>query len=206
VVSDAAITALVVLGFAVMLVRRRGIATLLVSAQAMLLGIAALSLAGDRPADFLVAAIILLVRAVALPALLTFTRRRTPEPYLVIPATTVVARLVLAAAVVLIAAVSIPPLGLGDRAAEHGAVALLCLGIAIVVMRRPALLQVLGILVAENGIYLLAISVPGGLPFVIELGVLFDLVLVVTVAAAFTHKIHGEVGSGDTDLLRVLRD
>ncbi|HEX2706993.1 MAG TPA: hypothetical protein VHM66_03180 [Solirubrobacterales bacterium] len=204
--SPAAITALVVLGFAVMLVRRRGIATLLVSAQAMLLGIAALSLAGDRPADFLVAAIILLVRAVALPALLTFTRRRTPEPYLVIPATTVVARLVLAAAVVLIAAVSIPPLGLGDRAAEHGAVALLCLGIAIVVMRRPALLQVLGILVAENGIYLLAISVPGGLPFVIELGVLFDLVLVVTVAAAFTHKIHGEVGSGDTDLLRVLRD
>lgn len=205
-VSPAAITALVVLGFAVMLVRRRGIATLLVSAQAMLLGIAALSLAGDRRADFLVAAIILLVRAVALPALLAFTRRRTPEPYLVVPATTVVARLVLAAAVVLIAAASIPPLGLGDRAAEHGAVALLSLGIAIVVMRRPALLQVLGILVAENGIYLLAISVPGGLPFVIELGVLFDLVLVVTVAAAFTHKIHGEVGSGDTDLLRVLRD
>lgn len=204
--SPAAITALVVLGFAVMLVRRRGIATLLVSAQAMLLGIAALSLAGDRRADFLVAAIILLVRAVALPALLAFTRRRTPEPYLVVPATTVVARLVLAAAVVLIAAASIPPLGLGDRAAEHGAVALLSLGIAIVVMRRPALLQVLGILVAENGIYLLAISVPGGLPFVIELGVLFDLVLVVTVAAAFTHKIHGEVGSGDTDLLRVLRD
>jgi len=205
-VSPAAITALVVLGFAVMLVRRRSIATLLVSAQAMVLGVAALSLARGRPADFLVAAIILLVRAVALPALLTFTRRRTPEPYLVIPATTVLVRLVLAATVVLIAAASIPPLGLGDRPAEHAAVALLSLGIAIVIMRRPALLQVLGILVAENGIYLLAISVPGGLPFVIELGVLFDLVLVVTVAAAFTHKIHGEVGSGDTDLLRALRD
>jgi hydrogenase-4 component E len=205
-VSPAAITALVVLGFAVMLVRRRSLATLLVSAQAMVLGVAALSLARGRPADFLVAAIILLVRAVALPGLLTFTRRRTPEPYLVIPATTVLVRLVLAATVVLIAAASIPPLGLGDRAAEHAAVALLSLGIAIVVMRRPALLQVLGILVAENGIYLLAISVPGGLPLVIELGVLFDLVLVVTVAAAFTHKIHGEVGSGDTDLLRALRD
>ena len=204
--NPAAITALVVLGFAVMLVRRRSLATLLVSAQAMVLGIAALSLARGRPADFLVAAIILLVRAVALPALLTFTRRRTPEPYLVIPATTVLVRLVLAATVALIAAASIPPLGLGDRPAEHAAVALLSLGIAIVIMRRPALLQVLGILVAENGIYLLAISVPGGLPFVIELGVLFDLALVVTVAAAFTHKIHGEVGSGDTDLLRALRD
>ena len=204
--SAAAIAALVILGFGVMLVRRRSLATLLVAAQALLLGVTALSLAGDRPAEFAVAAAILLVRAVALPALLVFTRRRTPEPYLVVPATTVLVRLLVSAAVVLVAVASIPPLGLGDRPAEHGAVALLCLGIAIVVMRRPALLQVLGILVAENGIYLLAISASGGLPFVIELGVLFDLVLIVTVAAAFTQKIHGEVGSGDTDLLRGLRD
>ena len=204
--SDAAIAALVALGFGVMLVRRRSLATLLVAAQAMLLGAAALALAGDRPTASLVAAIILLTRAVALPALLAFTRRRTPEPYLVTPATTVVVRLLVAAVVALIAVAAIPPLGLGDPSAEHGAVALLSLGIAIVVMRRPALLQVLGILVAENGVYLLAISVPGGLPSVIELGVLFDLVLVVTVAPAFTQKIHAEVGTGDTDLLRELRD
>ena len=204
--EPAAITALVVLGFGVMLVRRRSLATLLVAAQALLLGVAALSLAGDRPAEFAVAAAILMVRAVALPALLAFTRSRTPEPFLVVPAATVLIRLLVSAAVVLVAVASIPPLGLGDRPAEHGAVALLCLGIAIVVMRRPALLQILGILVAENGIYLLAISAPGGLPFVVELGVLFDLVLVVTVAVAFTQKIHGEVGSGDTDLLRELRD
>lgn len=204
--SDAAIAALVVLGFGVMLVRRRSLATLLVAAQAILLGVAALSLAGDRPTAFLVAAIILLTRAVALPALLVFTRRRTPEPYLVTPATTVVARLLVAAVVALVAVAAVPPLGLGDPAAGHGAVALLSLGIAIVVMRRPALLQVLGILVTENGVYLLAISVPGGLPSVIELGVLFDLVLVITVVAAFTQKIHTEVGTGDTDLLRGLRD
>lgn len=204
--SPAAITALVALAFGVMLVRRRSLATLLVAAQALLLGVAALSLAGDRPTEFLVAAAILAVRAVALPALLVFTRRRTPEPYLVVPATTITVRLVVAAAVALVAVAAIPPLGLGDQPAEHGAVVLLSLGIAIVVMRRPAILQLLGILVAENGIYLLAISVPGGLPLIIELGVLFDLVLVVTVAAAFTQKIHGEVGSGDTDLLRELRD
>lgn len=204
--SDPAIAALVALGFGVMLVRRRSLATLLVAAQALLLGVAALSLAGDRPAGFLVAAVILLTRAAALPALLAFTRRRTPEPYLVAPATTVLVRLLVAAVVALVAVASTPPLGFGDAPAEHGAVALLSLGIAIVVMRRPAILQVLGILVAENGIYLLAISVPGGLPFVVELGALFDLVLVVTVAAAFTRKIHTEVGTGDTDLLRGLRD
>jgi hydrogenase-4 component E len=204
-VSPVAISALIILAFGVMLVRRRNLATLLVAAQALLLGVAALSLAGDRR-EFLVAGIILLVRAAALPALIAFTRRRTPEPQLIVPATTVVVRLLVAAVVTLVAVASIPPLGLGDRAAEHGAVALLTLGLAIVAMRRPALLQVLGILVAENGVYLLAVSVPGGLPVVIELGVLFDLVLVVTIAAAFTQKIHGEVGTGDTDLLRELRD
>lgn len=203
--SSAAIAALVALGFGVMLVRRRSFAILLLTAQSLLLGVAALALAEEGSGLF-VAGAILVVRAVALPALLALTRRRTPEPSLVAPATTVVARLLVATVVSLVAVAVVPPLGLGDTAAEHGAIALLCLGIAIVVMRRPALVQVLGILVAENGVYLLAVSVDGGLPIAIELGVLLDLALVITVAAAFARKIHGEVGSGDTDLLRGLRD
>jgi hydrogenase-4 component E len=204
-VSEATIEALVVLGFGVMLVRRRLLAILLLAAQSLLLGVAAIGLAGESRAGLLAAGLILLVRGVALPALLSLTRRRTPEPELVAPATTIVVRLLAATVVSLLAVAAVPPLGLGEPAAEHGAVALLALGIAIVIMRRPALMQVIGILVAENGVYLLAISVPGGMPFAIELGVLFDLALVVTVAAAFTRKIHGEVGSGDTDLLRGLR-
>jgi hydrogenase-4 membrane subunit HyfE len=75
-----------------------------------------------------------------------------------------------------------------------------------VIARRPTLFQLLGLIVAENGLSLLAISVPGGLPFVIELGALFDLALVVAVAAAFTRRIHDELGTGDTELLRGLRD
>jgi hydrogenase-4 component E len=203
--SSALLVALVGLGFGVILVRRRSHAILLVAAQALLLGVAALSQTGDN-GGLLVAGVILLVRAVALPVLLALARRRTPEPGLIAPSTTVGARLLLATVVALVAMAAIPPLGLGERATEHAAVALLALGIATVVVRRPALLQLLGILVAENGVYLLAISVPGGLPFVIELGILFDLALVITVAAAFTQKIQSEVGTGDTDLLRGLRD
>jgi hydrogenase-4 component E len=204
--SSTVLVALVALGFGVMLVRRRSLAILLVAAQALLLGIAALAHTGESGRGLVVAGIILLVRAVALPALLTLARRRTPEPGPVSPGTTVGFRLLVATVVALATMAVVPALGLGDRALEHSAVALLSLGIAIVVMRRPALLQVLGILVAENGVYLLAISVPGGLPFVIELGVLFDLAIVVTVAAAFTQKIQDEVGTGNTDLLRGLRD
>lgn len=203
--STGVIVALVGLGFGVMLVRRRSQAIWLLGTQSSVLGVAALTLA-EEGSGLLVAGAILLVRAIALPALLALTRRRTPEPDPVAPATTVVVRLLIAATVSLLAVAAVPPLGLGDEAAAHGAIVLLSLGIAIVVMRRPALLQVLGILVAENGVYLLAISVDGGLPYVIELGVLLDLALVVTVAAAFAQKIHGSLGSGDTDLLRRLRD
>ncbi len=203
--SAAPIAALVALGFGVMLVRRRSFAIWLLTAQSLLVGVAALTLA-EPGSGLLVAGTVLVVRAVALPALLALTRRRTPEPGPVAPATTVVVRLLVATAVSLAAVASLPPLGLGDAPAEHGAIALVCLGIAIVAMRRPALVQVLGILVAENGVYLLAVSARGGLPFAIELGVLLDLALVVTVSAAFAHRIHGEIGSGDTDMLRGLRD
>jgi hydrogenase-4 component E len=204
-VSTATIDALLALGFGVMLVRRRSFAIWLLTAQSLLLAVAALTLA-HAGSGLVVAAAVLLVRALALPALLALIRRRTREPRPVTPATTVAVRLLFATTVSLAAVWSVPPLGLGDAAAEHGAIALVCLGIAIVVMRRPALLQVLGILVAENGVYLLAVSVHGGMPLAIELGVVLDLALIVVVAAAFAQRIHGELGSGDTDLLRALRD
>ena len=203
--SGTLIAALVSLALAVIVVRRRSMATTLVAAQSLLLGVGALTLA-DGGGGFLVAGLVLFVRAGTLPALLAFTRRRTPEPRLVAAAAPAAARLVIAVVVTLVAVAWVPPLGLEDRAAEQGAVALVTLGIAIVVLRRPTIFQALGLLVAENGAYLLALSVAGGLPMIIELGVLFDLVVVLTVVAAFSHRIHREVGSGDTELLRGLRD
>ena len=97
-------------------------------------------------------------------------------------------------------------LGLGNSHTEHAAVALVLIGIAIVVARRPLLFQLLGLIVAENGLALLAVSVPGGLSYVVEIGALFDLAMVVTVAAAFAHRIHVELGTGDTERLGGLRD
>ena len=73
-------------------------------------------------------------------------------------------------------------------------------------LRRAAIFQALGFLVAENGLYVAALAVHGGLPAVIELGLVFDLVVVVVVAAAFSAKIHEHLGTGDTGLLGELRD
>ena len=96
--------------------------------------------------------------------------------------------------------------GCSTAGVEHAAVGLVALGIATAVVRRPAIFQALGFLVAENGLYLAALVAPGGLPAFIELGLVFDLVVVVSVAGAFSAKIHEELGTGDTSLLGGLRD
>ena len=66
--------------------------------------------------------------------------------------------------------------------------------------------NLLGLIVAENGIALAAVAVPGGLPLLIELGVAFDLIVLVTVATAFHQRIFGEFGTGDTGVLRDLHE
>jgi hydrogenase-4 membrane subunit HyfE len=204
--SDWLVGLIFALGLAVIVVRRRSAATALVAAQSLALGIGALGLASGRSADFLVASLVLLTKAVVLPLLLLFAMRRTREARLVTPVAPGLVRLAGAAAVALLAAALVPPLGLGDPRTEHAAVALVLVGVAIVVARRPAFMQVLGLIVAETGLSLLAVSVPGGLSYVIEIGALFDLVLVVTVALAFTQRIYAQLGTGNTELLRGLRD
>jgi len=204
--NEALVIAILVLGVGVIVVRRRTFAIALIAAQSLALGVGALDLASERSDEFLVASVVLLVKAVVLPLLLLAVIRRTREPRLVAPAAPALARLAGAGAVALAATVLVPPLGLGDAQTEQTSVALVLVGIAIVVARRPAFMQLMGLIVAENGLALLAVSVPGGLSYVIELGALLDLVLVVTVAAAFTQRIHVEFGSGDTELLRGLRD
>ena len=204
--NGALVAAMLVLGLGVIVVRRRSAAIALIAAQSLVLGIGAIGLASGRSSDYLVASLVLLTKAALLPALLLIVVRRTREPRLVAPAAPALVRLAGAGAVALATTALVPPLGLGDAQTEQTAVALVLVGVAIVVARRPAFMQLLGLIVAENGLSLLAVSVPGGLSYVVELGALFDLALVVTVAVAFPQRIHLELGTGDTELLRGLRD
>jgi hydrogenase-4 component E len=189
-------------GLGVVTVRRRSLAIALVAAQSVGLGIAAFA----RSDELVVANLVLAVKAVALPALLFAVLHRTREPRPVAAAAGPLLRLAGAGGVALLGAALLPPLGLATPQTEQTAAALVLVGITVVIARRPALLQLLGLIVAENGLSLLAVSVPHGLSYVIELGALFDLALIVVVASFFARRIHEELGTGDTHLLRGLRD
>src|SRR5204862_3888862 len=111
-----------------------------------------------------------------------------------------------AAGLAIAASALVPHFGLAERGSEEAAVSLIVIGVAIVAMRKATLIQALGLLVTENGVAFAASAAAGGIPLVIELGVLFDLIVIVVVGTAFHERIFGELGSGDATLLRGLRD
>jgi hydrogenase-4 component E len=203
--SDAVIWSLVVSALAVVAVRRRSVAIALVAAQSVILGTSAIADAAGESTALAVAGAALLAKAVVLPILLLSVVTRTRETRW-IQERHPLARLTIALAVALALAALVPRFGLESAAAEHAAVGLLALGITTAVVRGAAIFAALGFLVAENGLYLAALAAPGGVPAFIELGLVFDLVVIVSVAGAFSAKIHEELGTGDTTLLGALRD
>lgn len=204
--SPVVIWLLVATSLLVVVVRRRRVAIVAVAAQSLVLGAQALSDAAGASTALAVAGAILLAKALVLPALLFVVVRRTREAGRIVTERHPLARLVVATTAALALVALVPRFGLTEADAEHAAVALVALGIATAVVRRAAIFHALGFLVAENGLYLAALAAPGGLPSVIELGLVFDLVVVVSVAGAFSAKIHEELGTGDTSLLGGLRD
>ena len=194
------------LGLAVSMLRRRSAAIAVVTAQSLTVAAGAAFLTPERSEEFFGASLALVVRGVLLGALLAWTLRRTREPRPVDLGIEPLVRLTAVVAIAFAVAALVPSFGLETRSAEQAAAALVAIGMATVVARRGTLFQVLGLLVAENGVALAASAVPGGIPIVIELGVLFDVIVVIAVATAFHERIFGEFGTGDTALLRGLRD
>jgi len=197
---------MVALGLLVVITRRRTTAVGLVALQALLLGAYALTLAPGRSTEFLVASLVLLARALPLCVLLAFSVSRTREARPVRLPMRPLLRLGLVIVAMFVVLLLSPSFGLATRVAEQASLSMLVIGVAIIVARRPTIFHLLGLIVAENGIALAAVAVPGGLPLLIELGVAFDLVVVITVAVAFHQRIFGEFGTGDTAVLRDLHE
>lgn len=197
---------LVISSLAVIVVRRRSSAIVLVGSQSVGLGIYALTHEPAGSAAPVVTGTILIAKALVLPVLLLFTVRRARKEGLIVTEPPALARLAIVVSVALTVELLIPRFGLPNAGVEHAAVGVLALGILVAVVRRAVLFQALGFLIAENGIYLAGLSFSGGLPVFIELGLVFDLVVIVSVAAAFSAKIHEQLGSGDSSLLEDLRD
>lgn len=190
----------------ILVVRRRSVAIGLMACQSLGISFAALAAASDRSLQFGIATGVLMTKSVLLAALLGATVIRTRETSPVRARWDPMLRLGVGLATVLAVSMLVPAVPTLPGPGRQASASLIAAGIAIVALRRATILQLVGILVAENGLALAAVSVSGGLPAVIDLGAGFDLVLVVSVAVAFHTRIHALLGSGDASLQKELRD
>lgn len=84
-------------------------------------------------------------------------------------------------------------------------IAVALIGLFIMITRRKAITQVLGLLFMENGLFLAGFSLTFGMPIIIELGILFDMLMGVIILGVFIVQIRRNFSSVDLDSLTTLK-
>jgi hydrogenase-4 component E len=84
--------------------------------------------------------------------------------------------------------------------------AVVLIGLLMMVVRKQAVVQVLGFMSMENGLFLAAVSATGGMPLVVELGVAFDVLVAMVLFGVFFFRIRESIDSLDVDRLNRLTE
>jgi hydrogenase-4 component E len=63
-------------------------------------------------------------------------------------------------------------------------------GVFLMIFRMTALSQIIGLLVMENGLFLVASSISGGMPFFVEIAIFFDVFVSVLIMGFFVYRIN----------------
>jgi hydrogenase-4 component E len=162
----------------------------------------------DRELYF-VAALFLLLKGWIIPRLL----RRMEQPFgdeqELRPYVNTATSVLIAALLVLFAyAVSRPVVALSHLPTRAGmplALSLIFVSLFVIASRKKALTQVIGFLMLENGIALLAVLGTYGIPLVVEIGVFLDLLLGFIVMQLVIYRIRETFESLDVDQLGRLK-
>jgi hydrogenase-4 component E len=78
-------------------------------------------------------------------------------------------------------------------------------GLFIMMFRMKAVSQVVGILVMENGVFLLGACVTGGMPFFVEIAIFCDVFISVLILNVFLYRINKMFTHIDADKLNSLK-
>jgi len=216
---DAAFTQLSVLGSSAVLMfglallwRRRSAAHITAFAgQSVVLAVTtALTAFFTRDAQlYAVAAMMFLLKGVGIPLLLGRMDRRFGSERELRPYVNTATSLLAGGLLVLLAYVVTRPLvtvsQLPTRAGIPLAMGLIFVSLFVMISRKKALTQVIGFLMLENGIALLAVLGTYGIPFIVEIGVFLDALLGFLVMQIFVYQIHETFESLDVDRLTRLR-
>jgi hydrogenase-4 component E len=78
----------------------------------------------------------------------------------------------------------------GNAGAAGMSLALLFIGMLLMITRRLAVSQLVGFLVLENGIFIYGLTQTHGMPLLVEMGVVFDVLVGVMVAGLVIFRLN----------------
>jgi len=152
----------------------------------------------------------LALKAVAIPYLLVRAMReadtrREVEPFVSLHVSVLLGALLVGAAFWMGSALRLPRPAPATLVVPV-ALATLLLGFLVIVSRRKAISQVIGYLMLENGVFVFGQCLATQMPFVVDLGILLDVLVGVFIMGIAIHHISREFDNIDTAALTTLKD
>lgn len=203
----------IVLIFGILLLWRRSLSSYISTFrwQSIILAgnLALIGYFGHDPELYFVAGFMLILKGLILPYYLNRMRINLKVSREIDPYINNATSLILAGLLVLLAYIITRPLMLVSllptRTGIPLAMGLIFVGLFVVLSRKKALSQIIGFLVLENGIVLLAALGTYGIPLIVELGAFLDVLMGFLVMQVFVYHIQGTFESLDVDQLNQLK-
>jgi len=181
-----------------------------VALQGILLGLLLLIHGEFGLRAVLLVAVTIGLKGVVIPMLLLHAMREANIQHEVRPVINYISSLLLGAVGTGLALVfaSTLPLNKGDAdlLLVPASLATVWTGFLMLTTRKKAIMQVLGYLLLENGIFLFGLLLLEAMPFLVEIGVLLDLFTGVFVMGIIIHHISREFASISTERLSELKE
>jgi hydrogenase-4 component E len=179
------------------------------AAQGVALGLGVVFIHGElAPRPLLVGLVAILIKATLIPGMLRralrdAALRREVEPLVTYMTSLVLGAFATGAAILFASTLPVAP---AHKLLVPGAFATILTGFIILTTRRKAITQVVGYLVLENGVFAMGLTLHEAMPFLVELGVLLDLLVGIFVFGLVINAIRRELSSLDVTELDKLRD
>jgi len=84
-------------------------------------------------------------------------------------------------------------------------IAVMLIGLFIMISRKKAVTQIIGLLTMENGLFLSGLSITHGMPLIVEVGIFFDILVAALILGLFVFRINKSFETIDIAAMRSLR-
>ncbi|PKP53146.1 MAG: hypothetical protein CVT92_05355 [Bacteroidetes bacterium HGW-Bacteroidetes-1] len=147
-------------------------------------------------------------KALAVPMFIKYIIKRNSitreaEPYLPNFISLIIVTLIIVITIILSSAVEDQNL---DKTFFVVALSNLFIGLYLIVSRKKIITHVIGYLVIENGVFVLALAVGNEMPMLLNLGIMLDIFASVLILGIFFNKLGDVLKDPDVNLLRNLKD